>query len=673
MMGVTEVARLWRAAPVDQRVARDLAEALALPLPVAQVLVARGVVDPGQAHAFLNPSLEQLHDPYRLHGMERAVERIQAAIARGEELLVYGDYDADGVCATALLLTVLQSCGARAQAYIPHRLDEGYGLHSEVLEEAAAAGVTLIITVDTGITAVDANRTARRLGIDLIITDHHQLPPQLPEAFAVIHPRHPSGDYPFTDLCGTGVAFKLAQALLERQGRGSDAWQLLDLVALATVADVVPLRDENRVFAHQGLERLRRSPRPGLAALCAVAGVEPAALTAWHLAFVLAPRLNAAGRMGEATLALDLLLAEGVAAARDRALQLESENRARQREQARILDEARRRIAGDDAPVVVVSDPTWHAGVVGIVAARLVAETGRPVLLAAVREGVAQGSARSVPGFPITRCLERCADLLEAYGGHDQAAGFRVPVDALGALKARLCHLYEEYAAQIRPPAAVYDAELRLEAIDENLVMQLERLEPFGEGNPEPCFLLREVPVREARAVGTQADHLRLRLGEPGSTTWDAIAFGLGDRAKMLPPGSRADLLVSLRRGSWQGRPRLELHVSDLRPALTAGQALAYRHFLADVYRHLRRVLALSGRRRLPLERVRRGLTASGALTADHVEQALSIFCELDLARVVNGELELPPPAGKVDLYDSPTYRQLLEGRGVLPGSGKEL
>ncbi|REJ36873.1 MAG: single-stranded-DNA-specific exonuclease RecJ [Bacillota bacterium] len=697
----------WRLVPVGRGVAEHLAGALDLHPVAARVLAARGITEPDQAGAFLNPRLDQLGDPFAMYGMDRAVERILAAAARREKVLVYGDYDVDGLCAAAILVQALERLGIDAGVYIPHRVREGYGLHAGPLEEAARQGVSLVITVDTGISAAAEARRAAQLGLDLIITDHHELPPELPPALAVLHPRHPAGRYPFPYLSGAGVAWRLVDALAARldrrsgAGAGLDPESWLDLAALAAVADVMPLVGHNRVLVSRGLERLRAAPRAGVAALCRVAGVDPASIDTRAVGFALAPRLNAAGRMGDARVALDLLTAASAAAAEPLARVLDTENRTRQQVQEAILRDARDRAARYAGRVVVLSDPGWHPGVVGIVAAKLCEELGRPVLLGRQEGGVVQGSARSHPGFDITEALSRCSDLLEAYGGHALAAGFRLASEALPELARRLDALYRSQVGDSAPAAPLLcDAEVTLDQVDERLAGDLARMEPFGEGNPEPLLWLRDATLAGARPVGRDGSHLRLRLGGGGRLV-DAIAFGRGHLAARLvpaePPGRRygprarlaawdapapsLEAAVRVARSAWSGRPRLELHVEDLRPAPAAREARetdgpvppgagtapaadpaveAVRSMLAGLYRALRRLVGAPGAPgAVALEQAVDLLSGGTGLSPRDVRRGLDVFREVGLLEVDREQVRLLPVAGKVDLERSTTFRRM--------------
>ncbi len=540
---------------------------------VAQILYARGLSDPAVARAFLRrePGPD---NPFDLHGMHQAVDRIRRAIRAGEPIAVYGDFDADGVTATALLVLALRSLGANVRPYIPHRVREGYGLNQQAVRELAAAGVRLLVTVDCGIRFPREIALARRLGMDVVVTDHHLVGDQPLEAVAVVNPHQERCLYPYENLAGVGLAYKLAQALLRvnrkvplKNSIPLSEEDLLDLVALGTVADLAPLTGENRALVSRGLERLNQSPRPGVEALMRQAGLQPGKVDAWAVGFVLAPRLNAPGRMEHADLAYRLLMAEHPEEANRLAQELDSLNRKRQQLTAEMQERARAIVLEEQAdwPLFFVAGPEFPAGIVGLVAARLVEEFYRPAVIVERREPLSRGSARSIPEFHIASALDRCADLLDRHGGHAAAAGFTVRTDRLDALQSRLLDEAARCLAGVElTPVLRIDAEVPLRAMTGQLWEALQQLQPFGEGNPEPLFLSRSVWVRRAVAVGAEGAHLKLTLSD-GMAIWDGIAFGQGAWAGRMP--ERADIVYHLRRDEWNGAVRIQLHVQDWREA----------------------------------------------------------------------------------------------------------
>ncbi|MCC7354667.1 MAG: single-stranded-DNA-specific exonuclease RecJ, partial [Anaerolineae bacterium] len=488
---------------------------------VAQVLYNRGLADPELARAFLRGEL-RLHDPFLLRDLPEAVSRIRQAIRRGESIAVYGDFDADGVTATVLLVQALRALDGKVQPYIPDRVDEGYGLNEQALGKLAGQGVGLVITVDSGIRSVDEALYARQRGLDLIITDHHFPAHEMPEALAVVNPKRPDCPYPFKELSGVGLAFKLAQALLQSE---KDEEELLDLVALGTVADIAPLRDENRTLVQKGLARLNALARPGVRALLKSASIVPGKVDATAIGFMLGPRLNAAGRLESAMIAYDLLSAPDLSQAEPLAQKVNSLNRERQELTAHAVEEAKAQIEATPGHglILFAGGEQFRAGIVGLVAGRLADEYHRPAIVMENSPETTRGSARSIPEFHITSALDECRDLLVRHGGHAAAAGFTVRNDNLPALKERLLDVA---ASRLRDqelvPTLDVDAEVRFSDLTMDVQRDLARLEPCGDENPVPLLCARNVRVVEARAVGSDSKHLKLTLSD-GTRRFDAI------------------------------------------------------------------------------------------------------------------------------------------------------
>ncbi len=551
------------------------AELAPFPALLAQILYHRGVRTRAEAAAFLERRWEG-PPPFSLKGMGEAVDRIRWAIRRREPIVVYGDFDVDGVTGTVVLTEVLQALGANVRPYIPHRIDEGYDLNREVLARLRESGVRLLVSVDCGIRSVEEVALAQRQGLDIIVTDHHSPGTALPPAVAVVNPKQPGCPYPFKDLSGVGVAYKVAEALLrvERQVPVRPAKEppspeeFLDLVALGTIADIVPLDGENRALAGQGLIRLNEASRPGIRALAEKAGLRPGQITATHIGFILAPRLNAAGRIATASLGYELLATPHREIAQDLADQLEALNRERQEMTRDVFERARRQLEASgalDRHLLLVAGEDFHPGIVGLVASLLVEEYYRPSIVVEKGEHLSKGSARSIPEFHITQALDRCADLLLRHGGHAAAAGFTCASTSLPALEERLEEVAREVLGdQTLTPSLEIDAVLPLSDVTWQVADLLALLEPFGEGNPVPLFLSRDVVVREARPVGKDGQHLRLLLSD-GRAVWDAIAFRFKEWGSEVP--SRADVVYCLEPGEWNGEKRLQLNVQDLRPA----------------------------------------------------------------------------------------------------------
>ncbi len=547
-----------------------LARELGAPPAIGHVLVNRGLGDADRARQFLSPAADDLHEASRLRDLDRASDRIRKALDAGESILVQGDYDVDGITSTYLLHTTLAELGGRVHWRIPHRTRDGYGLSLGAVEEARSLGCTLIVTVDCGITALEPVARARALGIDTVVTDHHAPGPALPEAVAVVNPLRPGCPYPFKSLAGVGVTYKLVETLLRERGRARRAEEFLDLVALGTSADVVPLVGENRILATLGLERLNRTRNLGLRALLERSGLAGRTVTSGQVAFVLAPRINAAGRMGDAGQALRMLMARDEGEARACAESLEDDNERRRAFDERAATDAIARVERElDWPgcaSILLWSEDWHPGVLGIVASRLVERFQRPTVLVGLDGGRGRGSGRSVPGIDLQRVLEGCDDLLEAHGGHALAAGLTVARERLPELRERIERLVRESAG---PAARVrrleYDAALTLGECDLGLVGWIERLAPHGLENPEPVFHLAPAEVAAVSVVGG-GKHLRLTLRD-GTGAAEAIGFGLGGEAAAVRRAGRCAALAVPTRNEWNGTVRLQLKLKGLRPS----------------------------------------------------------------------------------------------------------
>lgn len=523
---------------------------------VEQILWARGVRDHASLQAFLYPDYCHEADPFLFCDMAKAVERLKLARQREEKVLIHGDYDADGVTSAALLFLALTQFGLRPQVYIPTRA-EGYGLQKESLVLAAEQGISLVITVDCGVQAIDEAKLAHSLGIELIITDHHTPASELPVALALINPKLPHCAYPFKGLAGVGVAYKLACALL-----GDAARAYLDFVAVGTVADVAPLVGENRLYVKKGLELLA-SPRLCFKALMEVAGVKPATVTAGNIAFMLAPRLNAAGRLEDAVLPLQLLLTQDMAKADALARELDDFNRARQRIEAQILAEAVAMV-DRDAPALVLYAPDWLPGVVGIVASRLVERFHRPtILLCQDEEGALRGSGRSIAGFDLIGGLRRCHHLLVRCGGHPMAAGLSLSVDQLEPFRAAFLEVAREIPSDLFIPKLTVQGELPLEEVTERLIVDVALLAPFGVGNPQPIFAAHPLNLADKRLVGKESQHLRLLLAKPGGGTIAAVMFNQAVRYDELTVGERVRVAFRPSLDEYQGKSQISLHLQD--------------------------------------------------------------------------------------------------------------
>lgn len=541
---------------------------------IVQLLYNRGITAPQDVQDFLAGARPE-DNPFQLKGMSEAVTRLRQAIHRGELVAIYGDFDADGVTATALLVETLSALGAKVKPYIPHRVDEGYGLNIGALRQLASQGVGVVVTVDCGIRSATEVSCGRKLGLDLIITDHHSVGEEIPPALAVINPKQPDCPYPFKDLAAVGLAFKLAQALLKANRQvpvakgevGVNEEDLLDLAALGTVTDLAPLLGENRSLVKRGLVRLNATKRLGLRAMIAQAGLKPGQIDATTISFVLGPRLNAAGRIDDAIISYDLLLCRSPNQAANLARELEELNQHRQRLTVETLELAREQvlIAGESEKLLFAAADDFLSGIVGLVAGRLTDEFYRPSLVVELGPEESRGSARSISEFNITAALDQCSDLLIRYGGHAAAAGFTVANDKLQALRERLQDLATEQLEGVElTPTLLIDAEVELSEVDWATQALLTQLEPCGYANPSPLLLSRRAIVRDARTVGTEERHLKLTLSD-GRIAWDAIAFHQGQWADQLP--GYIDVVYSLEVNEWNGEKRLQLNVKDLRPS----------------------------------------------------------------------------------------------------------
>ena len=564
-----------------------MAQAARLPLVVAELLVARGISDTHAAHEFLNPDASQLHDAMLMRGMDRAVERVERAIAAREPILLYGDYDVDGTTAVVLLKTAIEMLGGTVRFHVPHRILEGYGLQSSVLESAYADGVRLVITVDTGMRAFAEAETAKRLGLDLIITDHHltAADDSLPAALAILNPNQPGCCYPEKSLCGAAIALKLAIALLDRHDpvrtRAKILPSFLKMAAIATIADAVPLHGENRVIAALGLRELRRPVGVGLRALFAAASLDPATkeLTGFDVAFRLAPRINAAGRMDVASEVIELFCTRDLGRANELATKLELLNRQRRDIEGNALAAIEARLLEDadlaGCRLLVVDGDGWHRGVIGILASRVVERTAKPAIVVSIEESVAHGSGRSVDGFHLLDAIETCSDLFTRFGGHAHAIGFAMPAAALPELKRRLgLHAEERLAAREPEQLLRIHAELPLNRITPVLAGWLRKLEPLGHGNPEPIFISRGARVATPPRV-MKDRHIRLELAQESSLperhsgTVRAVGWDWASRCMdlRLCEGSRIDIAYRIRENDHPDFGGIEVEIAGVRPA----------------------------------------------------------------------------------------------------------
>ncbi|MFM0786390.1 single-stranded-DNA-specific exonuclease RecJ [Streptococcus suis] len=526
----------------------------------AKLLYERGIHSAEELHTFLQPSLEDLHDPYLLHDMDKAVERIRRAIEDYEQILIYGDYDADGMTSASILKETLEELGAEVQVYLPNRFTDGYGPNQSVYKYfIEQQGISLIVTVDNGVAGHEAIAYAQEMGVDVVVTDHHSMQETLPNAYAIVHPEHPEGNYPFKHLAGCGVAFKLACALLETVHA-----DLLDLVAIGTIADMVSLTDENRVMVKYGLSLLKQTERAGLQELIKIAGIDIDSIDEETVGFQLAPRLNALGRLDDPNPAIELLTGFDDEEAHQIALMIDSKNVERKDVVQAIYDEAKTMLR-QDRPVQVLAKEGWNPGVLGIVAGRLLEELQQPVIVLSIEDGKAKGSARSVEAVDIFKALKDHQDLFIAFGGHAGAAGMTLEVDKLEELALTLTDYIIENKLDLSSKSnLVLDEELDLEELTLETLKSFDKLAPYGMDNKKPIFYVKDVQVESARTMGQGNAHLKLRLVK-GDAAFDLVAFGQGSQALEFSQAKKLELAVTLSVNRWNGNTSLQLMLVDAR------------------------------------------------------------------------------------------------------------
>lgn len=563
----------WAITDYDEGLVEHLAREMLISPVVARLLVARGVTTRKEAEEFLNPSLDLLHNPFLLPDIKPAMERIRIAIEKGELIMIYGDYDVDGVTATALLVRALRALGGSVMYRLPHRKTEGYDIKPSVVDEAVETGVSLIITCDCGTTAIETAERAAEAGIDLIITDHHEPGPKLPRALAVINPKRSDSQYPFVELAGVGVAFKTMEALVRELGHNEKFFQrkFLDLVALGTVSDICPLIGENRAMVKFGMQSMANSKKAGIQAILRKCKLQGKDLLTYHLSYIIGPRLNAVGRLDKAEIALDMLLTTDEADADRLAEILEQKNTERQAEQSRVFEEAIAQITDTDLEsrkVLVLSAPGWNAGVVGIVASKVVEQYGRPAVLLSLdpKTGACVGSARSIEKFNLIEALRSCGDLLRRCGGHAHAAGLSLNTENLDGLASRLNDLAGEILTpEDMIPTVVADAALEPEDLNSDLAREIAALEPFGHGNPEPVFVTSGLEILRKQRVGADGTHLKMRVRADGGEPTDCVGFRKGELDDAISVGGCLDICYNIRINRYNGYEQVQLVAMDLR------------------------------------------------------------------------------------------------------------
>ena len=551
----------WQFAPqVEDADFTKIAKKAGLGPEAARLLFSRGIKDEDSLTRFLAPSLDDLHDPYLLHDMDKAVNRIRRAIEQGEFILVYGDYDADGMTSASILKETLEQLGAECLVYLPNRFTDGYGPNASVYKYfIEQQGISLIVTVDNGVAGHEAIDLAQSMGVDVIVTDHHSMPEVLPDAYAIVHPEHPKADYPFKHLAGCGVAFKLACALLEEV-----QVELLDLVAIGTIADMVSLTDENRIMVQYGLEVLRNTQRIGLQELFEIAGISSSDITEETVGFQLAPRLNALGRLADPNPAIDLLTGFDDEEVHEIALMIQEKNEERKEIVQAIYEEAKS-LVDPNKSVQVLAKEGWNPGVLGIVAGRLLEELGQTVIVLNIEDGRAKGSARSIEAVNIFEALDPHRSIFLAFGGHAGAAGMTLEVEQLDALSEILETYVKDKGIAAKGKSRLYlDEELDLESLSLDTVKSFEKLAPFGMDNQKPVFYIRDFQVENARSMGAGDSHLKLKISK-GTANFEVVAFGQGAKATEFAQTKQLELAVTLSVNQWNGQTTLQLMMVDAR------------------------------------------------------------------------------------------------------------
>ncbi|MEF2243311.1 single-stranded-DNA-specific exonuclease RecJ [Paenibacillus sp. IITD108] len=650
----------------QEGLALTLSKQLNLSLLVTRLLVKRGYSEQESASRFLSCTVEQLHDPFLLKGMEQAVNRLKKAIENNEKIRIYGDYDADGVTSTSLLIRLFASLNCRFDYYIPHREKEGYGLNRGAIEQAVQDGIDLMVTVDTGISAADEIDYANQLSLDVIITDHHEPPAVIPAACAVVNPKQEDCPYPFKGLAGVGVAFKLACALL-----GTIPREWTDLVSIGTIADLMPLTDENRVMVQMGLKQINDSAAIGIQALAKVSGLDIHVLTSTNIAFGLAPRLNAAGRLEHAGQAVELLISNRMEAALELAERLDALNKERQAIVEEIVEQAEeqwqakladcRRGSSDqlnaqqEPGVIVLAGEGWNVGVIGIVASKLLEKYYKPVIILGIDRatGMCKGSARSIEGFDLHAALTSCEEWLDHYGGHQAAAGMSMRREHVASFAEAMSVLaYERLTEEDWIPKSAIDLACTLEEASLSTIEQLAMLEPFGAGNPSPKLMFNNIVVKDRRAIGKDAKHLKLQFGA-GQQVLDAIGFGVGHHAALLKAGHAVDVIGELSVNEWNGRRTPQLQISDIHMGSQALMKFPEREQFIRVYQELRVLQAIDEAGAAASLGKRCGISHEAA------QLVLDVFVELEFIERQGGRLTAVAAPARRDLSTSSLYQRV--------------
>ncbi len=557
------------AQPEEEKHISKLQDMLGIPEKIAYLLAIRGIKTFDDAEYFFRPKLENLHDPFLMKDMDAGAERLALAIRNREKVLVYGDYDVDGTTATSCIYTFLKEFGIHADYYIPHRFKEGYGINPDGIKYAEQMGADLIVSVDCGITAIEEAKTAKELGIDLIICDHHTVGDEIPDAVAVLDPKRPDCEYPFDGLSGAGVGFKLIQATIQKLGLDEKvAHKFLDLVAISIASDIVPIIDENRVLMKAGLHMIRQKPRIGFQALFDLIKITKDDINTSKIVFSIGPRINAAGRMGDASTAVKLMISETLGEAKSHALELESVNLKRRDTDSQTMKEARAQIDSDfnmeETSTIVLYEEGWHLGVIGIVASRLVDLYHRPAIMLSKVDGKIKGSARSIKGFNIYNAIKKCDDLLEQFGGHEFAAGLTLGEGNLSEFRRRMNELaFTDLSDNSFEPELTIDTSLDLAEVDMKFWKLLSQFRPFGPGNLRPIFMTKNVKVVGVPTIVGNG-HLKMRVKQKNSGVFDTIGFNMHEYLPAVRNGSPFNIAYVLEENNWNGRRTLQLRLKDI-------------------------------------------------------------------------------------------------------------
>lgn len=536
---------------------------------LARTLINRGLDDIDKVNRFIKADINDLYDSFLLIDMEKAVDRILVAIEENEKICIYGDYDVDGITSTALCVNILRKLEADVMYYIPIRAEEGYGLNHEAIAYIAEQGVSLIITVDCGTQSIDVVETVKVSGMDIIITDHHECGEILPDAYAVINPHRHDSIYPFKELAGVGVAFKLMQALTESVGYRELQYDVLDIAAIGTIADVVPLLDENRIIVKNGLEKLMNTENVGLKALIDICDLKDKQISSYNIAFIIAPRINAAGRLADAGRCVELLITEDETLAYSIAKELEVENKERQRIEAGILEQAIAKLTSekdfDSCKVIVLDELNWHPGVIGIVASRIVEQFSKPSILIGRDKEIGKGSGRSMSGFNLYEAMNKCSELFEKFGGHEMAAGLTIKAGNIEAFRKKINEIAADMLQGLElSPEILVDYKLEPANINLQIAKQIKELEPFGMGNPNPNFVCRNMEVMDKKLVGANNKHLSLNLYD-GNNNVKAIAFNMGNLFNVLSSSKKIDIICCMDINLWNNNESVQLVIKDIK------------------------------------------------------------------------------------------------------------